>query len=138
MLLWWFSVKESACYCRRQGLIPGLERSSGEGNGNALQYCCLEYNRDRGALRSIVHEVTKESDMTWCINNNNITRKWWNSQCASLQTHLLLNLLFIMVLLIINNFALFSYYIFKSFRTNFMQYLSQVLNISCKLCINIY
>ena len=31
------------------GLIPGLERSPGEGNGNPLQYYCLENPTDRGA-----------------------------------------------------------------------------------------
>ena len=32
-----------------QGLIPGLGRSSGEGNGNPLQYSCLEIPMDGGA-----------------------------------------------------------------------------------------
>ena len=31
------------------GLIPGLGRSPGEGNGNPLQYSCLENSMDRGA-----------------------------------------------------------------------------------------
>ena len=31
------------------GLIPGLGRSPGEGNGNPLQYSCLEFSMDRGA-----------------------------------------------------------------------------------------
>ena len=34
--------KESACNAGGQGLIPGLEISSGEGNGNLFQYSCLE------------------------------------------------------------------------------------------------
>ena len=34
--------KESACNAGDQGSIPGSERSSEEGNGNPLQYCCLE------------------------------------------------------------------------------------------------
>ena len=33
------------------GSIPGLGRSSGEGNGNPLQYSCLENSIDRGADR---------------------------------------------------------------------------------------
>ena len=37
------------------GLIPGLERSSGEGNGYPLQYPCLENHTDRGAWWAIVH-----------------------------------------------------------------------------------
>ena len=45
-------------------LIPGLGRSSGEGNGNPLQDSCLENPTNRGAGRTTVHEVTKESDTT--------------------------------------------------------------------------
>ena len=41
------------------GLIPGLGRSSGEGNGNPLQYSYLGNSVDRGAWQSKVHEVTK-------------------------------------------------------------------------------
>ena len=40
-------------------LIPGLGRSPGEGNGNALQYSCLGTPIDRGAWRATVHRVTK-------------------------------------------------------------------------------
>jgi len=47
-----------------QGSIPGWEKSSGEGNGNPLQYSCLENFTDRGAWGAIVHGVTKELDMT--------------------------------------------------------------------------
>ena len=39
--------------------VPGLGRSSGIGNGNPLQYSCLGNSMDRGALRAIVHGVTK-------------------------------------------------------------------------------
>jgi len=45
------------------GLIPGSGRYSGGGNGNPLQYSCLENSRDRGACRAAVHGVT-ESDTT--------------------------------------------------------------------------
>ena len=42
------------------GLIPGLGRSPGEGNGNnPLQYSCLENSMDRGAWWATVHGVTK-------------------------------------------------------------------------------
>ena len=41
------------------GLIPGLGRFSGEGNGNLFQYSCLENPVDRGAWQAIVHGVTK-------------------------------------------------------------------------------
>ena len=46
------------------GLIPGLVRSPGEGNGNPLEYSCLENSMDRGTWRATVHEVAKELDTT--------------------------------------------------------------------------
>ena len=39
---WWLKGKASACNAGDQGLIPGPGRSPGEGNGNPLQYSCLE------------------------------------------------------------------------------------------------
>ena len=39
--------------------IPGLGRSPGEGNGNPLQYSCLENPMDRGAWWATVHGVAK-------------------------------------------------------------------------------
>ena len=44
--------------------IFGSGRSPGEGNGNPLQYSCLENPMDRGAWWTSVHEVAKELDMT--------------------------------------------------------------------------
>ena len=44
---------------RDMDLIPGSERSPGEGNGNALKYSCLENSMGRGAWRVIVHGVAK-------------------------------------------------------------------------------
>ena len=44
---------------RDVGLIPGLGRSLGGGNGNPLWYTCLENPRDRGAWWATVHRVTK-------------------------------------------------------------------------------
>ena len=41
------------------GSIPGSRRSPGEGNGNPVQYACLESPMDRGAWWATVHEVTK-------------------------------------------------------------------------------
>ena len=46
------------------GLITGLERSPGGGNGNPLQYSYLENPMDRGAWQAIVLGVAKELDMT--------------------------------------------------------------------------
>ena len=42
-------VKASSSKARDPGLIPGLGRSPGEGNGNPLQYSCLENPMDREA-----------------------------------------------------------------------------------------
>ena len=56
------SGKESDCNAGDSGdaaLIPGSERVSGGGNGNPLQYSCLENPVDRGAWRATVHEVTE-------------------------------------------------------------------------------
>ena len=44
---------------REVGLIPGLGRYPGEGNGNPLQYSCLENSMDRGAWQATVHGVAK-------------------------------------------------------------------------------
>ena len=55
--------KESACNAGDPILIPGSERSPGEGNGYPLQYSCLGNLMDRGAWRVTVHGVTKELDM---------------------------------------------------------------------------
>ena len=46
------------------GLIPGLGRSPGGGNGNPLQYSCLGSPTEGGSWRATVHGVEKESDMT--------------------------------------------------------------------------
>ena len=54
-------------------LIPGLGRSSGEGNGNPLQYSCLGNFMDRGTWRATVQGVPKESSMAQGLNNNNKT-----------------------------------------------------------------
>ena len=43
-------------------LIPGLRRTSGEGNGSPLQYSCLGNLMDRGAWWAAVQEITKEAD----------------------------------------------------------------------------
>ena len=52
-------VKASACNAGDLGSIPGLGRSPGEGNGNPLQYSCLENPTDGGAWWAIVHGVAK-------------------------------------------------------------------------------
>ena len=53
------TVKASAYNAGDRGSIPRSGRSPGEGNGNPLQYSCLENSMDGGAWWAIVHGVTK-------------------------------------------------------------------------------
>ena len=61
--------KASACNAGDPGLIPGLPRCPGEGNGNPLQSSCLENPMDRGGWWATVHGVAKSrtrlSDFTF-------------------------------------------------------------------------
>ena len=59
--------KESACQSGRHnvGLIPGLGRSPGGGNGNPLQYSCLENSMDRGAWQASVHGAADSFGHDW-------------------------------------------------------------------------
>ena len=52
-------VKNSPANAGDMGLIPGLGRSPGEGNGNPLQYSCLGILMDRGGWQATVQMVTK-------------------------------------------------------------------------------
>ena len=65
--------KASAFNAGDLGLIPGWGRSPGEGNGNPLQYSCLENPMDGEAWWAIVHGVTKSrtrlSDLTLTISS---------------------------------------------------------------------
>ena len=54
------------------GSIPGLGKPPGEGNGNSLQYSCLDYSMEAGGWGTTVHGVA-ESDMTYPPNNSNNT-----------------------------------------------------------------
>jgi len=51
--------KEYACSAGDLSLIPGSGRSPREGNGNTLQYFCLENPMNRGTWQAIVHWVTR-------------------------------------------------------------------------------
>ena len=61
--------KESACNAGDPGLIPGLGKSSAEGNGNPLQYSCLENPMDRGAWQATVHGIARV-DTTSQLNHH--------------------------------------------------------------------
>ena len=51
--------KESACNAGDQGFIPGSGRSPGKGNGNPVQYSCLENSMGRGDWQATVHGVAE-------------------------------------------------------------------------------
>ena len=63
-LCWWLSVKNLPVNAGDTGSIPGLGRSPGEGNGNPLQYSCLENPMDRGAYSPWDHKRSQ----TWLSN----------------------------------------------------------------------
>ena len=67
--------KESASNAGDLSLIPGSERSPGEGNGNPLQYSCLGNPMNRGAWRATV--VTKELDTTERLKTAKCVRDTW-------------------------------------------------------------
>ena len=57
-------VKNLPANAGDMGLIPGLGRSPGRGNGNPLQYSCMGNPTDREAWRATAHGVAKELDVT--------------------------------------------------------------------------
>ena len=61
-LPWGSVVKDPSANAGNSSSVPELDRSPGEGNGNPLQYSCLENSMDRGAWQAIAHGLTKESD----------------------------------------------------------------------------
>ena len=71
------ACKESAHNVGDLGLIPGLGRSPGEGNGNPLQYSCFENSVQRGDLWAAVHGVAqsrtrlRQLSMHACIGEGN-------------------------------------------------------------------
>ena len=74
-LPWWLSGKESTCSAgalRSAGLIPGLGRSSGEGNSNPLQYSCLENHMDREA---------------WWATDQGVAKRWTRLKRLSTRLH---------------------------------------------------
>ena len=67
----WSVGKESTCNAGDLGVIPGLGRSPGEGNGNPPQYSCLENSMD-----CIVREVAKShTTATFAFTLCNIVRE---------------------------------------------------------------
>ena len=72
------------------GLITGSGKSPGEGNGNTLQYSCLENLMDRGALQATVHEVAKSQtllkglDMPADIQSTKVEKLWLRGTAPNL------------------------------------------------------
>ena len=74
--------KASACNAGDLGSIPGSGRSPGEGNGNPLQYSCLENSMDGGAWWTTVHGVAKSRTR----NNFTFTFHFLAKPCLTLTT----------------------------------------------------
>ena len=55
----WLRSEELACQGRTCGYNPWVRKIPREGNGNPLQYSCLEYSMDRAAWQATLHGVTK-------------------------------------------------------------------------------
>ena len=76
--------KESACNVGDPSSIPGSGRSPGKGNGNLLQYSCLENSKDRRAWKATLHGVAK----SWTgLSNYHFHSTWaeWHNQPAPWQ-----------------------------------------------------
>ena len=70
--------KESVYSAADRGLIPGSGRSPGEGNGNPLQYSCLENSMNRAAWQATVPWVTKSQIQLSAFTLMPIISAWWN------------------------------------------------------------
>ena len=88
--------KESACNAGDPGSIPGSGRSPGEGNGNPLQYSCLENAMHRGAWQILVHGVAKSlSDTTERLTFHFIGMAIWLGIKLEIAPHFLSGLKFL-------------------------------------------
>ena len=76
----WYRTHLPMQETRHVGLIPGSERSPGGGNGNPLQYSCLENPMERGAWGTTVHGVTKSQ--TWLKRLNVHTHTYMLCVCV--------------------------------------------------------
>ena len=83
----WHSGKESTSQRRRLGFSPGLGRSPGEGNGNPLQYSCLENPVDWGAWQVAVHEVAKSwTQPSACVCSHTHTHTHTNTHLLAVSS----------------------------------------------------
>ena len=91
------SSKEPACQCRLDGrdagLIPGSGRSPGGGQGNPLQYSCLENPMDRGTWQAAVHKDHREFGHNWSDlahthrHTHSNKQNWRNTRPPERQLH---------------------------------------------------
>ena len=98
------------------GSIPGLGRSFGEGNGNPLQYYCLENPMDKRSLVGYSPWGCKESDMTERLHDFTNVIIWKkNITFAKLSSELQLIFIRLFSFLILNFKSIFMYYLYKYF-----------------------
>ena len=92
-LPWWLRWYSVCLQCRRPGFDPWVGRSSGEGNGNPLQYSCLEnpMAEEPGRLQSMGSQRVRHDWVTsfsyllfssfslWihCLPSNSVSPPWW-------------------------------------------------------------
>ena len=86
-------VKNPSANAGDPGLIPGLGRSPGEGNGNPLQYSCLENPMDRGAWWATVHGIPKGS--TQLSDTQDMKPPAFSEISFSFSNHMMTNLSFL-------------------------------------------
>ena len=78
-------VKNPSANAGDTSLIPGLGRTSGEGQGNTLQYSCLWNPMDRGAWQTTVYEVAKSQTHWACMYTHTHTHTHYSYLANSLQ-----------------------------------------------------
>ena len=128
--------KAPACNAGDPGSIPGSGRSTGEGNGNPLQYSCLENSMDGEAWWATVHGVTKSwaqlSDFTFTVDlqgcsSPRYTEKWLNY--THTHTHTIFRffsligyykMLSIVPCVLFSRSLLVIYFIYSSVQTHFI------------------
>ena len=82
--------KESACNAEASGSIPGSGRSPGEGNGNSLQYSCLENLKDREVWQATIQGITKSQiRLTHTHTHTHNLRDNKESDSTDIHTHTL-------------------------------------------------
>ena len=79
-------VKNPLASAGDSGLIPGSGRSPGEGNGNPLQYSCLENPRDRGAWRATVHCAAESRTRLSNLTHSHHSCRWTENELAGERT----------------------------------------------------